>query len=62
MVLLVFAWLVISSHSRVISSLSSSRSEGQACDRGKLRFLMPFRASLLAQMVKNLPAMQETWV
>ena len=62
MVLLVFAWLVISSHSRVISSLSSSRSGGQACDRGKLRFLMPLRASLLAQMVKNLPAMQETWV
>ena len=25
-------------------------------------FLYPFRASLVAQLVKNLPAMQETWV
>ena len=27
-----------------------------------LIFILGFRASLLAQMVKNLPAMQETWV
>ena len=27
-----------------------------------LIFILGFRASLLAQMVKNMPAMQETWV
>ena len=27
-----------------------------------LIFILGFRASLLAQMVKSLPAMQETWV
>ena len=27
-----------------------------------LIFILGFRASLLAQMVKNLPAMQDTWV
>ena len=28
----------------------------------KERFLTQFKASLVAQLVKNLPAVQETWV
>ena len=32
----------------------------QACLNNS--YVLTFRASLLAQMVKNLPAMQETWV
>ena len=61
MVLLVFAWLVISSHSGVISRLSSSHSGRQACD-GQTQIFNASQGFPVAQMVKNPPAMQETRV
>ena len=38
------------------------RKESDTTDRLHFHFLAPQRASLVAQLVKNLPAMWETWV
>ena len=41
---------------------SWGRKESDTTDRLHFHFLAPQRASLVAQLVKNLPAMWETWV
>lgn len=45
MVLLGFAWLEMSSHSGIFSGMSYSHGGRQACERGKLKLVIPLTVS-----------------
>ena len=57
-----FWWLALRRHSAKVSSLLLAMAQSSLEETAFLISSVMLRASLIAQSVKNLPAMQETWV
>ena len=57
-----FWWLALRRHSVKVSSLLLAMAQSSLEEIASLISSMMLRASLIAQSVKNLAAVQETWV